>query len=252
MLKNTFCHLPDIGISTEHQIWESGIYTWDDLGMGQIKLPQINIFDLYDLLMESQENIDKINPNYFSELLPISQHWRLFKDFRNHVVYLDIETTGLNHFRNYITTIALYDGERIRYYIKGKNLNDFREDIQRYKVLVTYNGKCFDVPFLRRHLKLKLNQAHIDLRFVLRSLGYSGGLKSCEQKLGICRGNLDPVDGYMAVGLWHQYNKTKDRKSLDTLLAYNIEDVLTLEKLMVFAYNEKIKETCPFGKRACN
>jgi hypothetical protein len=53
------------------------------------------------------------------------------------------------------------------------------------------------------------------------------------------------VDGYMAVMLWHEYKHTREQKTLDTLLAYNIEDVLTLEKLLVFAFNEKIKST-PF------
>ncbi|MBW2193860.1 MAG: exonuclease, partial [Deltaproteobacteria bacterium] len=34
---------------------------------------------------------------------------------------------------------------------------------------------------------------------------------------------------------------------LETLLAYNIQDVLTLEALMVIAYNLKIKDTPFYG-----
>lgn len=29
MIKNTFCHLPGIGIGTERTLWDSGIHSWD-------------------------------------------------------------------------------------------------------------------------------------------------------------------------------------------------------------------------------
>ena len=88
-------------------------------------------------------------------------------------------------------------------------------------------------PFLRDRLGCPLDQAHIDLRYVLASLGYKGGLKKCETALGIDRGDLDGVDGSLAVLLWEEYRKTGSPKALDTLLAYNIEDVVNLETLMV-------------------
>ncbi len=93
--------------------------------------------------------------------------------------------------------------------------------------------------------RTRLDHAHIDLRYVLRSLGYSGGLKSCEHQLGLDRGNLEGVDGFFAVLLWKEFEQTGDRKVLETLLAYNIEDVVNLETLMVMAYNLKLKKT-PF------
>jgi len=101
------------------------------------------------------------------------------------------------------------------------------------------------VPFIESCFSTHLDQAHIDLRYVLKSLGYSGGLKACEKKLGIDRGDLDGVDGYFAVILWKDYLKTKNPKSLETLLAYNIADVMNLEILMIKAFNMKIAGT-PF------
>jgi uncharacterized protein YprB with RNaseH-like and TPR domain len=148
---------------------------------------------------------------------------------------------------NKITTIALYDGNSIFTYIPGENLNQFKEDIQNYKVLVTYNGKCFDVPFIKRFFGIELNQVHIDLRYVLRSLGYTGGLKGCEKQAGIDRGNLEGVDGYFAVLLWDDYQRNKNPKALETLLAYNIHDVVSLQTLLVLSYNLKLRET-PFNE----
>jgi uncharacterized protein YprB with RNaseH-like and TPR domain len=85
------------------------------------------------------------------------------------------------------------------------------------------------------------------LRYVLKSLGYTGGLKGCERKAGIDRGDLEGVDGYFAVSLWNEYQRNKNHKALETLLAYNIQDVVNLETLMVLSYNLKLKET-PFNE----
>jgi uncharacterized protein YprB with RNaseH-like and TPR domain len=176
---------------------------------------------------------------YFADRLPSRELWRLFPDFRHQAAFLDIETTGLA--APEITTIALYDGRRIRYYIHGHNLDRFPDDIRGYSLIITYNGKTFDVPLIESFFRIRLDQAHLDLRYVLKSMGYSGGLKHCERQAGISRGDLAGVDGWFAVLLWHDYQRTRNPKALETLLAYNIEDVVNLEKLMVLAFNRKIK-----------
>jgi len=245
MLKNTFCHFPGIGLSTERRLWDFGVQCWEDLFSADIaNLSRKRRDSLADHVKESLEHFEKSNSKYFAELLPSDQQWRLFPDFRDGVAYLDIETTGLSD-NDQITTIAVYDGESIFTYVQGQNLNRFKEDIKKYSVIVTYNGKCFDVPFLQRHFKITINQAHIDLRFVLRSLGHRGGLKECERRLGIDRGDLIGVDGFFAVLLWRDFKTNKNQKALETLLAYNIQDVVSLETLMTIAFNKKLKDT-PF------
>ena len=112
-------------------------------------------------------------------------------------------------------------------------------------MIVSYNGKSFDVSFIENYFNIRLDHAHIGLRYVLYSLGFRGGLKGCEQQLGIDRGDLREIDGFFAVLLWDEYQKTGDRKVLDTLLAYNIQDTVNLENLMVMAYNMKLRQT-PF------
>jgi len=185
------------------------------------------------------------NADYFYGLLPSAEQWRLFPTFRHQVAYFDIETTGLGDPEDYITTIVLYDGQTLRSYVQGQNLDDFARDIAAYRLLVTYNGKTFDAPFVRRCLGAPLDQPHIDLRYVLGSLGYRGGLKGCERQLGIPRHGLEDVDGFFAVLLWHDYQRG-NAKALDTLLAYNALDVINLEALMVMAYNFKLAQT-PLG-----
>ncbi|MBW1902718.1 MAG: ribonuclease H-like domain-containing protein [Deltaproteobacteria bacterium] len=59
------------------------------------------------------------------------------------------------------------------------------------------------------------------------------------------RGDLNNVDGYFAVLLWYDFLQNTNQKALETLLAYNIEDTVNFETLMVLAYNIKLKGT-PF------
>jgi len=246
MLTNTFVHIQGIGAITEKRLWESGIRNWGSVS-GDLPIPVSGArrHFLLNGIEESRRHLDDGNPAYFSKLLPSNQAWRIFPEFRNSAVYLDIETTGLDRVCNAITTITLYDGQVIKTYVQGQNLDEFAGDIQRYQVIITYNGKSFDIPFIESFFDIRLNHAQIDLRYVLHSLGFSGGLKGCERQLGVDRGELRDIDGFLAVLLWDEYRKSGDRKVLDTLLAYNVQDTVTLENLMVAAYNLKLRET-PF------
>ncbi len=248
MIRNTFCHIPGIGIRTERLFWNRGMHSWDDFDqVAATRLPmghkrRRTLAEHLDL---SRIRLGQHDPHYFADLLPPDQHWRLFADFREQVAYLDIETTGMGSPFDVITTLALFDGKTVRWYVQGHNLEEFKADLQNYQVVVTYNGKCFDLPFIRSTLNLRMDQVHIDLRYLLASLGYRGGLKGCERQLGIGRNELDGVDGFFAVLLWDEYRRHHNRQALETLLAYNILDAINLETLMVLAYNRKTAET-PF------
>lgn len=246
MLRNTFCHLPGFGTKLESYLWKRGVFSWDDI-MEKQNLPlKKKTASLKEHIAESCRHLKDNDPSYFTKLLPPTQHWRLFPEFSRSCAYLDIETNGLAGESGYITTIALYDGEDVHYYIKDHNLDDFKHDIRKYKVIITYNGKCFDIPFIESEFRIKLRQAHIDLRHILKGLGFSGGLKRCEKSLGIDRNELNGLDGYFAVLLWNDFLRNRNDKAIETLLAYNIQDAVNLEPLMVYAYNLKLKET-PFA-----
>jgi hypothetical protein len=80
-----------------------------------------------------------------------------------------------------------------------------QKGIDESKVIVTYNGKSFDIPFVESFFNIRLNHAQIDLRYVPYSLGFRGGLKGCEKQLGMDRGDLSDIDGFFAVLLWQEY-----------------------------------------------
>ncbi len=245
MLTNSFRHIPGIGLKTEKRLWASGIKSWDDFSShNSISLSPKIRSQIQDYINKSKQHLTN-NPLFFTNLLNTNQQWRIFPHYRFSTAYIDIETTGLNEFSNHITTIALYDGAQIKYYVYDDNISDFIDDIHQYDVIVPFNGKCFDIPFIERFFNISIKKANIDLRFVLSGLGISGGLKKCENKLGIHRGDLDGIDGSFAVYLWHEYITNSNKNALDTLLAYNIEDVVNLEQLMIIAYNLNLLKT-PF------
>ena len=248
ILKNTFLHIPGIGPKTEQGFWTAGVDDWDAFfDETSLKLSSSRRDAIAGVLTESRRQLDRYNPDFFARRLPASQQWRMFSEFRDRTAYLDIETTGLEADCT-ISTIAVYDGSAMATYVNGQNLDQFIDDIRHYKILVTYNGKCFDVPVIERYFGLTLEQAHIDLRYVLASLGLKGGLKRCEAQLGMNRGDIEDVDGLFAVVLWKAYLRNGDQRALETLLAYNLQDALNLESLMVTAFNLKVAQT-PFNRR---
>lgn len=250
MIYHTFLHYYGIGPKREAFLWKGDILDWDELekALKGKRLKGKWCFPLLEgQISLSREKLKEKEPRFFTERIPAAQQWRLFAEFREGAAYLDIETTGLGGEGDHITTISLYDGERLRYYVWGENLQNFPEDIEEYNLIITYNGRCFDLPFIERQFGIKLNQAHIDLRYILAAMGLKGGLKSCERHFGLDRGDLEGVDGYIAVLLWREYRRRGNVRALETLLSYNMEDTVNLEKLAVLVYNTLVAST-PFAE----
>ena len=251
MLKHSFCHLPGIGPKKERGLWAKGIVTWEDfLAAGSRSGAAGKVAEQHIRIRDSLRQLGHNNAEYFAALLPRSEMWRLFGTFRDQTAYLDIETTGMGQGLDHITCIGLFDGIEVQSFVQGRNLEAFADRILDYKLLVTFNGSCFDLPFIQQELQIRLPAAHVDLRFLLKSLGYAGGLKSVEKQFGLDRGCLSGADGFLAVLLWDRFQATNDERYLETLLAYNAEDVINLEFLMTRAYNLK-QTACPIDFEPC-
>ncbi len=244
MLKNTFIHIPKVSRDFENDLWENDVLNWDEflkkkdaLGISDSKKELIT-----NHLKNSKQACADKNHQFFVKHMPSSLHWRAYPEFKENTCFLDIETTGLSREFSDITVIGVHDGKDTKLFVKGKNLEDFKEEIKKYSTIVTFNGRCFDVPFIKaKYPELDLDKLHIDLRYALKELGYSGGLKRIEKELGITRSDeLEGVDGFEAVRLWYRYLKG-DEKALQTLLDYNKADVENLKVMMDFAY-QKLKE----------
>lgn len=242
MLRETFIHLPGVGETAERKLWKQGCYTWDDY-LASPKSYSVGSAGrelVYQELQNSQRALLEGQHQYFRKRLRLKNSWRAFEDFRNSTVYLDIETDGGND-PDSVTMIGLYDGKEFNALIKGENLESFRDIISQYSTIVTFFGTGFDIPVLKRRFPDAIfDQIHIDLHPILRKLGYRGGLKKIEPQFGIQRSeDTIGLTGRDAVFLWRKYVRGSE-EALDRLVAYNREDVVNLETLMLGAF-EKLK-----------
>lgn len=245
MLEQSFIHIPRVSAGLERRIWAHGISCWSDFQSKHrtldLSLPKKQ--RILSVLDESKQRLESDDAIYFKHALPRKEHWRMYRTFKDQAAFLDIETTGLG-FDQDITMIGLYHGDEIKTFILGDNLDTFPDAIRKHKMLITYNGTCFDLPFIQAKFPdLELDQAHIDLRFVLRRIGLSGGLKRIEDQVGIARSEeTEGLSGWDAVRLWREYQRGRE-ESLDLLIQYNNEDVMNLKTLIDKMYPHLVRET---------
>jgi uncharacterized protein YprB with RNaseH-like and TPR domain len=241
MLTKTFSHIDGITSAIEKLLVDKGITQWQEL-LSQIHLfdeiPETKLERITHSLNRSIEAFAKKDFHFFKQILKPKEHWRLCN--MGKIGYVDIETTGLSKWSNEITMIGIYDGTHPNIYVSGKNLQDAHDKLKEFDVLVTFNGKQFDLPFIEHHFSHTYDVVHLDLRYMLKELGLTGGLKSIEYQLGICRdADLIGVDGFEAVRLWSQY-KRGNQEALKKLLRYNEQDIVNLKTLLNYYLDKKV------------
>jgi uncharacterized protein YprB with RNaseH-like and TPR domain len=231
VIESTFLHLPRTGLATEERLWRAGVRSWKhflrETTLRGFPVERKRACD--GIIVQSQRALATADSAYFLSL-PSTQHWRLFESFSDEAVYVDIETS----WRGDVTVLGIYDGKRVMQFVRGVNLTpDVVRKHLEGKLIVTYNGASFDLPVLRgRFGDVVPAVPHFDTMHLARRLGYRGGLKALERDLGIARpSELDGMSGADALTLWDAYRKTGDETHLKTLLAYNEEDIVNLERV---------------------
>ena len=233
MLRHTFIHGPGVGPGTEAAIWRSGVRTWEEYLEEHRagRLAGRRYGTLAPVVAQSLRALAKRELSFFCHRIPSAEQWRVYREFSDAAAYVDIETTGLSPYTDEITVVAIHAGGATRTFVRGKDLHRFPAAVADYPLVVTFNGAQFDLPFLAREFRGWRPAAHIDLRYPLRRLGLTGGLKAVEQRVGLTRPpHLREVDGFEAVRLWRRHERG-DRRALERLLEYARFDVEHLAPL---------------------
>lgn len=249
MLDRTFIHCPTVGPTRERAIWEAGAANWadyldrgDSLGLA----PSLRAM-VTPCIAESVRRLSERDSAWFAERLAPRDHWRAFRAFEDSICYLDIETTGCDA-GDRTTVVGLATPDGLHQFVRGEDLEGFLDVVSRRRLLVTFFGSGFDLPFLRREFGIEFPQLHIDLCHLLKRLGYRGGLKSVERQLGLQRSEETVgIDGFEAVILWHRWERRQDAGARRLLLEYNAADVLNMSNLLEFAY-ERMQERTLNGR----
>src|SRR6267143_2789558 len=253
MLQQTFIHIPGIGKQTELDLWQHGIRSWDDADKFEKRFGAVGA-RLHQKLDEyiplSRDAVRRKDAAFFERLSTLGEAWRVFPEFADECVYLDIETTGLSSVFDMVTMVGLYDGRKYKVFVEGDNLQELPDQLRDYSVMVTFNGAGFDLRFLKLAFpEIKFPPIHIDLRWVTRKLGMKGGLKSIEEKFGLKRAaSVKDLTGFDATVLWAKHLRG-EKSALEQLIQYNTEDVVHLKAIMEIAYDKLSKSTSSLRKR---
>lgn len=174
-----------------------------------------------------------------------------FQDLR--IGVLDIETTGLNPARNKFVLGCLYDvSERTLHQVLAQSraeepvaLAEYMKVLEDIDVVVTYNGRHFDMPFFDRRLtanrsNLNLSCGHVydlDLYLVLnghspiKKLVPNMKQKTIENYMGLWDTRADEISGAESVELFNHYEATGDPAAEAKILLHNNDDVRQLTRL---------------------
>ncbi len=163
---------------------------------------------------------------------------------------LDIETTGLNpRWSEYILgCIYKYEEGKLYQFLaesrtrERETLEALTREIAGLDVLITYNGKNFDIPFLEQRLHHHRMPAmkevyNLDLYRVidgyspLRSLLPNLKQKTVESYMGLWSFREDKISGAESADLYMHYEATADEETEHKILLHNKDDVRQLAGL---------------------
>jgi len=221
-------------VNFERKLWKNNIKNWDDfIGLARIKGISTERKNFYNNELIKAKTGFLNNDLDFYLKFPSVEMWRLYEYLKEEAIFLDIEI-GSNY--KDIILVGLFDGINTKIMVKNYNLdkNVLLNELNKYKLLITYNGKSFDIPALEKYFGAKINLPHIDLKHCCLKLNFKNGLKQIERDLNLKRpANLygKPYDAYKA------FLASGDKEYLELLIKYNEEDIINLKPIMEYCYN---------------
>lgn len=163
---------------------------------------------------------------------------------------LDIETTGLNPRRNQFVLGGLLTIEDNQLKVEQffaeepqqeqETLQAFLSAVEKTDFLLTYNGRHFDIPFIKsraqgaaEYLPFNLDlylavRSHSPIRKFLPNLKQ----KTVENFMGLWDSRKDEISGKESVDLYYQYVAEKSPSVKQRILLHNHDDVLQLYRLL--------------------
>lgn len=162
--------------------------------------------------------------------LPCGYRVRALHDFFEKAAFIDIETTGLENVAS-ITCISVLINGKMSTFVQGINLYDFLDTWQKCALIVSFNGKKFDLPRILRAFHLSTVPVHIDLIDEAAHFGIRGGLKKLSPCLEFQWQADANMNGEEASKLFKEYLISRNPEQLAKIIAYNQDDVNALVRL---------------------
>ena len=163
-------------------------------------------------------------------------------------LFLDLETGGLSSSPVFLAGTMHWNGEDfvLRQYFarhygeEAALLEALAEAARGFEALVTFNGKSYDVPFLKSRaalhgVALAMPGAHLDLLHLARRR-WKHELRDCRLQTlewHVCgRRRSGDVAGDEVPGLYHDYVRRGDPYRLIPVFHHNLLDVITMAEIL--------------------
>lgn len=165
------------------------------------------------------------------------------------IIFLDLETTGLGS-TTPIFLVGTMECANDGLYFRQYFARDYSEEVsilaaisRRMKdsrMLVTFNGKSFDEPYLRGRaaatgIAMHTPKAHLDLLHEARGR-YRRDLPNCKlqtlEQMVCGRHREDDIPGSEIPAAYHEFVRTGDARKIQSILQHNLHDLLTMADLM--------------------
>lgn len=246
--------LPSIGLKTEENLKKKGYTTIESL-KGHDKYGDV-----------ATKFLDNIEDKSYSEIIDILDNNRYSRKCRDNVLksisltepenfkFMDIETKGLSNVPIILIGVAEIKGNNIvssqyflRDYTEEANVIDaYLGHLDEDSVHVTFNGKTFDVPYIKNRciynrIDANMDLAHLDLMYFAKNL-WSEDLPNCQlqtierELFGIER--KDDVPGQYIPGYYDAYLEKDNIGPVVPIIEHNAQDIISLASFLEKMYGD--------------
>jgi hypothetical protein len=165
------------------------------------------------------------------------------------LVFFDLETTGLSSSPVFLIGAMVWSGGGLvtrqffaRDYSEERPIiSMFAECLRGKKMLVSFNGKSFDLPYMRARaaaagVRFAFDGPHLDLLHVSRR-AWKDQLPNCRLQTleaHLCgRHRTGDIPGHAIPQAYHHYVHTGDARQMVPTLEHNRLDLITLAEVMI-------------------
>lgn len=246
--------LPGIGIKTEIKLKNNGFKT----------IKSLKNHDKYSNI--ASKFIDDIDNMSFSQIVELLNDNKYTKKCRDNLIkcvsitdcenfkFMDIETLGLSNVPIILIGVAEIKNDKIissQYFLRDYSeesaiINAYLSHLDEDSVHLTFNGKSFDVPFIRNRclynrINLKMKLPHLDLMIFARNL-WGDQIPNCKLQtiekefFGINR--IDDVPGQYIPDYYKTYLSQNNIGPIMPILEHNRQDIVSLASFLMKMYED--------------